>query len=71
MKLLKQILSIITFVVLIYACSSLPIKNKTIVKEAPVRIANDSLEYEIMIIDPGFTNYLASIAQPVGFYNQS
>ena len=31
----------------------------------------DSLEYEIIIIDPGFTAFLNSIAQPEGFYNQS
>ena len=35
-----------------------------------VRIANDSLEYEIIIIDPGFTTYLNSIAKPEGFYSQ-
>lgn len=34
-------------------------------------IANDSLEYEIIIIDVGFNNYLASIAKPKGFYSQS
>ncbi len=39
-------------------------------KEEPVRIANDSLEYEIMIIDIGFTNYLAT-AKPMSYYTQS
>jgi hypothetical protein len=45
--------------------------SKKIEKETPVRIANDSLSYEVIIIDPGFTAYLKSIAQPKGFYNQS
>ena len=40
-------------------------------KEEPVRIANDSLEYEIMIIDIGFNNYLNSIALPMSYYSQS
>ena len=36
-----------------------------------VKIANDSLEYEIIIIEPGFNFWLASRAQPKGFYSQS
>ncbi|GFD75607.1 hypothetical protein KUL156_59330 [Alteromonas sp. KUL156] len=56
---------------MIWACSSSPIKNTSNTpKEEPVVIANDSLEYEIIIIDPGFTTYLNSIAKPEGFYSQ-
>lgn len=36
-----------------------------------VRIANDSTEYEIIIIDPGFYPWLNSIAQPRGYYTKS
>ncbi len=36
-----------------------------------VRIANDSLEYEILIIEPGFNSWLASTAKPEGFYSQA
>ncbi len=36
-----------------------------------VRIANDSLEYEVIIIDPGFNSWLASNARPRGFYSES
>lgn len=35
-----------------------------------VRIANDSLEYEIIIIDPGYSYFLQAVAQPEGFYSQ-
>jgi Family of unknown function (DUF6146) len=35
-----------------------------------VRIANDSLEYEVIIIDPGFSTWLASRAKQRGFYGQ-
>jgi hypothetical protein len=71
MKILKSLifLSIITLV--LWACSSVPISKKTTEKEEPVVIANDSLEYEIIIIDPGFTYYLSAVAQPVGYYTQN
>jgi hypothetical protein len=36
-----------------------------------VRIANDSLEYEVIIIDPGFNSWLASRAFPRGYHSQS
>lgn len=35
-----------------------------------VKIANDELEYEIIIIEPGFNTWLASTARPEGFYSQ-
>jgi len=36
-----------------------------------VRIANDSLEYEVIIIDPGFNSWLASTARPRKYYSES
>jgi len=35
-----------------------------------VRIANEELEYEIIIIDPGFNNWLKSRSRPRGYYSQ-
>lgn len=35
-----------------------------------VRIANDSLEYEIIITDIGFETYLNTIAKPKNFYSK-
>jgi hypothetical protein len=35
-----------------------------------VRIANDTIEYEIIIIDPGFNAWLYSTAKPKGYYSQ-
>lgn len=35
-----------------------------------IRIKNDSLEYEILIIEPGFYNWLAT-QQPRGYYGQA
>lgn len=36
-----------------------------------VRIANDSLEYEVLIIDSGFNTWLASQAKPRGYYTET
>lgn len=36
-----------------------------------IRIANDSLEYEVIIIDPGFSVWLDSRAFPRGYHSQS
>ncbi|MGQ2983772.1 DUF6146 family protein [Flavobacterium sp.] len=35
-----------------------------------LRIANDSLEYEVIIIDPGFNSWLVSRARQRGYYSQ-
>jgi hypothetical protein len=35
-----------------------------------VKIANEELEYEITIIEPGFNVWLQSIARPEGYYSQ-
>jgi len=40
-------------------------------EEDIVRIANDDIEYEIIIIEPGFNGWLNSIARPEGYYSQS
>ena len=69
MKILKQLLFVLTIGLYFVSCGSSNLNNTT-EKEEPVIIANDSLEYEIIIIDPGFTAFLNSIAQPEGFYSQ-
>ena len=53
-------------------------KSSVIDKEKPtgiasdtVRIANDKLDYEVIIIDPGFSSWLISNAQPRNYYSQS
>ncbi len=42
---------------------------KTTVNDT-VKITNEELEYEIIIIDPGYVSFLAGQAQPEGFYTQ-
>lgn len=36
-----------------------------------VRIANDELKYEVIIIDPGFSTWIATRAFPRGYHSQS
>lgn len=45
--------------------------NNNTAAQDTVRIANDSLEYEILIIEPGFNSWLVSTAKPEGFYSQA
>lgn len=70
MKFVKHLFLLSVISIVFYACGSSPLNNTEIEKEEPVVIANDSLEYEVIIIDPGFTTFLNSIAEPEGFYSQ-
>ena len=36
-----------------------------------VRIANDALEYEVIIFEPGFNYWLNSTARPGGYYSEN
>jgi hypothetical protein len=49
---------------------SIVINAKTMVgQKDTVRIANDSLQYEVIIIDPGFNTWLNSRALPRNYYS--
>ncbi len=69
MRTLVKIIAICCLGMFIWACSSSKVENK-LPKEEPVVIANDSLEYEIIIIDIGFNQFLNTIAQPMNFHSQ-
>lgn len=71
MKYLKHLIAVFIVAILVWSCSSSPVKNSPQVKEEPVVIANDSLEYQITIIDVGFNTFLESVARPKGFYSQN
>lgn len=49
--------------------SKTSVKSDQNIPEGAVRIANDSLEYEIIIFDIGFETYLVSIARPEWYYS--
>ncbi len=63
---------LVIFSFLMYSCGT-PQKttasSNTTSKEEPVRIANDSLAYEIFILDVGFNSYLAT-AKPMSYYSK-
>ena len=74
---MKNLLYALVLGLLIYSCSST--KGRTVGSESKdqnevtdtVRIANDSLEYEIIIIDPGYSYFLNAVAHPEGYHSQS
>ena len=73
---MKNCIYILIILFTIIACStnSNAIKepaNKNVAVNDTVRIANDSLEYEVIIIDNGFSFWLASRAMPRSYYTQS
>lgn len=65
------ILSFLTLV-LFTSCSTTQktTTNSSLPKDT-VRIANEELEYEIIIIDAGFNSYLHSIAKPMNFHSEN
>lgn len=47
-----------------------PNDTDNLTQQDTVRIANDDIEYEIIIIEPGFNYWLESTARPEGYYSQ-
>lgn len=73
---------LLVFVLLFTGCGSTKNKETIRISEAEkkafeskegeeVRIRDEETEYEIIIIDPGFYNWLQSIARPEGYYSQN
>jgi hypothetical protein len=72
---MRYLIGIFVFAIAFYSCES----GKKIMSDTPstasekmdtLRIANDSLEYEIIIMDIGFNNWLVT-QPPQGYYGQS
>jgi len=70
MKIIFYYLAVILFIVSCNSTNKTVTTNTSNIPENAVRIANDSLEYEIIIIDIGFETYLYSIAKPSHFYSK-
>ncbi|NRA93975.1 MAG: hypothetical protein HRU26_15080 [Psychroserpens sp.] len=74
---MKQYLKLIVLVFFISSCGSYQSPTSTerdlddVPEEDIVRFSDDQLEYDIIIIDPGFNGWLARMAQPEGYYSQS
>jgi hypothetical protein len=75
---MKKYLYILILLLVIVACSTVskntvtantPVHTPKVAVNDTVRIANDSLEYEVIIIDNGFSTWLASTALPRNYYS--
>ena len=71
---MKYLAYIAVIALLVFSCTTkkdLPVVDKkTAAISDTVRIANDSLEYEIIITDAGFGSWLASRAYPRNYHSQ-
>lgn len=70
MKKLLFIGLVLAFVIGCTSTKNTVASNSTKVSDT-LRIANDDLEYEVIIIEPGFNSWLASTARPRGYYSES
>ncbi len=74
MKTIIYILLVCTFAISCNTVKSSTSKNEEALENLKlndtVSISNDDLEYEIIIIEPGFNFWLASTAKPEGYYSQ-
>ena len=53
-----------------YKTTELPKTETGLTANDTVRIASDEVEYEIIIIEPGFNSWIQGRAKPRGFYSQ-
>ena len=72
MKKLIVSLVLLTFIVSCKTSDRMPSQNEDTpqTEQDTVVIANDELEYEIIIIEPGFNAWLLGVAKPEGYYSQ-
>ena len=74
---MKKIVISILLIIALASChfdkNIVPKEKKSIAEKTSdtIRIANDSLEYEVIIIDSGFNSWLYGNAKPRGFYSES
>jgi hypothetical protein len=74
---MKKIVISLLLIIALASChfdkNIVPKEKKSTAKKTSdtIRIANDSLEYEVIIIDSGFNSWLYGNAKPRGFYSES
>jgi len=77
---MKNLLLILVIVCIAFSCNTSKTTTKISTKDTEnattklsdtLHISNDSLEYDVIIIEPGFNTWLISQARPEGFYTQS
>ncbi|WOD44067.1 DUF6146 family protein [Hwangdonia lutea] len=74
MKTFLYLILVLGFLIGCNTSKRIPSSNNELANKATqndtVKIANNELEYEIIIIEPGFNFWLASRAKPEGYYSQ-
>lgn len=68
------IIILLTILGIILSCNSsknISDNDKPILESDTIRIANDEIEYEVTIIDAGFSSWFNSRGKPRGFYSQN
>ena len=72
---MKNALLILVLSFTIFSCStSKTIENKddlALMPKDTIRIANEELEYEVIILEPGFNTWMQTTAKPRNYYDQS
>ena len=71
---MKNLIYFFAIALTVISCGTTNTKNASDSKkdiEEAVVISNDSLEYEIIIYDIGFSTYLNTIAKPMGYHSQN
>jgi hypothetical protein len=71
---MKNLIYIAIAMLIFFSCTTnKPVSSpdKSTASNDQVRIANDSLQYEVIITDPGFGSWLASRAYPRNYHTQS
>ena len=74
---MKKLLPFVVIIALIASCSSYNTSQvidhdskDSLVKSDTISISSDETDYEIIIIEPGFNQWLISTARPRGFHSQ-
>jgi len=74
---MKNLIFIAFLFVIIFGCTTSRTsrektfsKDEKVVKNDTIRIANEEIEYEVIIIDSGFNSWFLSYSKPRNYYSQ-
>ena len=75
---MKHLIYILLLLIVIVSCktskdgvSSNGVNNDNIEKQDTIRIANDSLQYEVIIFEAGFDSWMLRRARPRSYYSET
>lgn len=72
---MKILLPLILFILILIGCTSMQRNSMQIDNSFKpsdtIKISNEELDYEVIIIDPGFSSWLYSTARPRGYYSEN